>query len=443
MLGEELKPIVRRLYDTALESANPRNSVVRHVKRSGSILDVNGVRYNLEEYGNVYVVGAGKAVAGMANALEEILGGGLSGGCVSTSHGSGGGIGLNKIMLNEAGHPIPDDSGVNGARRILKLLQSTGEKDLVFYLASGGGSALLTLPADGISLHELQETTKLLLKSGASIGEVNAVRKHLDLVKGGQIARAVFPSTLISLVLSDVVGDHLDVISSGPTVPDSSTFRDAYEVLDKYGLLEEVPESVRGRIEAGVGGGVPETPKEGDPCFEKTVNVLVGGNRTAVDAMAEKAKELGYDVIVLEEPVVGEAREAAREQARKAVKLAEGIGRPLFILSGGETTVTIRGDGKGGRNQEYALAFALELESLEFERFICLSCSTDGVDNIREAAGAMVEGMSIKKARDCGLNPEQLLEDNDSYRFHKPLSTLIETGPTGTNVNDVQVMAVW
>jgi len=445
---EQMRSTVRSLYNVALESADPYKAVINHVRKKGNVLEIDGQKYDLLRYKNIYVVGSGKATAGMAKAIEDILtkreqGDLITDGQISIGYGCGVGIELKKIKINESGHPIPDDASIAGAKKIKELLNKTTENDLVIYLATGGGSAILAMPTEGITLDELQTTTQLLLKSGATLQEINYVRKHLDMVKGGQLARDAYPSTLITLVLSDVVNDPIDMISSGPTVPDPHTFEDAYEVLKKYNLLDKVPESVKKRIERGLRGEIPDTPKENEPWFERTKSIMVGTNAMAVSAMGEKVKEMGFDTLIIKEPVTGEARNVAIEHARNAIKMAMNRKTPLFILSGGETTVTIKGNGAGGRNQEYTLAFALEMEKQGFENFVCLSCGTDGIDNIREAAGAMIDGTSLKKARKIGLSPEQLLNNNDSYHFHEPIGTLIKTGPTGTNVNDVQIVVVW
>jgi len=479
---QQIKSVVKSLYQTALDAANPYNAVISHIKRKGNILLIGRSKYNLSQYKNIYVAGSGKAAAGMGKALEEKLGDLITKGIISIDYGCGAGIKLKRIMVNEAGHPLPDKSSVAGARKIKALLAGANANDLVIYLATGGGSATLTLPAEGITLKELRDTTRLLLKSGATLQEMNYVRKHIDLAKGGQLARDAYPAPIITLVISDVVGDPLDMVSSGSTVPDPYTFKDAYEVLKKYSLLNRIPKPVRRIIETGLKGTIPETPKENEPCFKRAKTILIGSNTMALKAMAQTAKSLGVDVVVNTEPVIGEARDVARRHAINAFKLAKSLSenghssllsflrkqesidwipacagmtnggfkissnkpkRPLFILSGGETTVTVKGNGKGGRNQEYTLAFILAMERLGFDRFICLSCSTDGIDYIKDAAGSMVDGTSLMQARKIGLNPKRLLNNNDSYHFHKPINTLVKTGPTGTNVNDIQIIVVW
>lgn len=478
--SEQLKVIVKNLYTLAVESVNPYKLTLDSVRLNGSILEIGEYtssaspietrpvrdKTDISQYKRIYVIGGGKAVAGMAMALEKILTikeptDLITKGQISISYpwrdpanrdGSGKnpvgyppsvGMALKKIRVIEAGHPIPDEASMLGAKEIKELLKDITKDDLVFYLATGGGSSVLTMPAEGISLKDLQDTFQLLIKSNAPLSEINCVRKHIDMVKGGRLARDIYPATLITLAISDVVGDRIDLISSGPTVPDPSTFKDAYQILAEYDLWQNVPEPVISIIEKGFKGEIAETPKENEACFEKSKSFLIGTNKTALNNIAEKISSLGYDVFINEEPVVGEARKTASTYASKVLEMTKERSSPLFIISGGETTVFIRGNGIGGRNQEFALAFALQMERLGFGRFICLSCSTDGIDYIGEAAGAMVDGSSLRKARQLGLNPQQLLDNNDSYHFHEPIKTLIQTGPTGTNVNDIQIIVIW
>lgn len=289
----------------------------------------------------------------------------------------------------------------------------------------------------------MQETFTLLLKSGATINEINCVRKHVDLTKGGLLARDAYPATLISLIISDVVGDRIDAISSGPTLPDNSTYRNAYDVLNKFRVWKKMPVSIRYWIEKGLNDKIPETPDRNDECFKNAKAVLIGSNEIILNALAEKIRSVQFDVIVNRKPTIGEAREAAGKYASYIAEMAKKISQPLFFISGGETTVKVKGKGTGGRNQEFALAFALQMERLKFDRFVCLSCSTDGIDYIEDAAGAMVDGTSLANARKCGLDPKHLLKQNDSYNFHKSINTLVKTGPTGTNVNDIQIVCIY
>jgi glycerate-2-kinase len=300
----------------------------------------------------------------------------------------------------------------------------------------------------GITLQEKQRVTELLLKSGAAIEEINTVRKHLSRVKGGWLAETAYPAGVLTLILSDVIGNKLDVIASGPTAPDSSTYRDAAAVIEKYGLKPLLPGSVNNWIELGVKGQEAETPKSTDPCFKKTRNVIIGGIAAAVSAASTRAKELGFSCDVITTELQGEARQAARMLAKTAVESRKTLKRRerRCLLSGGETTVTVRGEGLGGRNQELALAFALEIEGVP--GITLLSAGTDGIDGPTDAAGAVVDGETVKKAREAGINPAAYLERNDSYSFFRRLDLLtggknhFVTGSTGTNVMDMQVLCI-
>jgi hydroxypyruvate reductase len=383
------------------------------------------------------IVGAGKASAPMAAAVEEVLGGRVAiEGSVTVRYGHS--APTREVRIREASHPVPDEAGVAATRAIVELLENTAEDDLVVCVISGGGSALLTLPAEGITLEDLQRTTDLLLRSGASINEINVVRKHLDLVKGGGLARLAAPASVITLVLSDVVGNPLDAIASGPTVPDTSTFADAAAVFDRFRLWDGVPSAVAERIRAGVRGELPETPTAGDPLFARTQTVVVGSNLLACAAAADAGAELGLQALVLSTFIEGEAREVGRVLAgvlREVDASAHPLARPCLIVAGGETTVTIRGEGRGGRNQELALAASAPLRGVQ--EVLLASIGTDGNDGPTDAAGAFVDGTTIDRAAAIGLHPAEYLENNDSYEFFSRLGDLIKTGPTNTNVNDV------
>jgi hydroxypyruvate reductase len=342
------------------------------------------------------------------------------------------------VEIVEAGHPLPDDAGVIGTQQIANLLAETTERDLVLAVISGGGSALMTLPAEDLTLADLQGTTDLLLRCGATIVELNAVRKHLSQVKGGGLARLAAPAPVVSLVLSDVVGDPLDVIASGPLSPDTTIFGDAWAVLERYDLVHQVPTSVRKRLQLGFDGGLPDTPKPGDALFRRVQNVIVGSNRQAAEAAVAEARMHGLNALLLSTFVEGEAREVARVAAGLAKELViydRPVSRPACLVWGGETTVKVRGQGKGGRNQELALAAAMALDSLPGVLLVALG--TDGTDGPTDAAGAVATGETISRARAVGLDPAAYLKDNDAYRFFDALADLIRTGPTGTNVNDL------
>jgi hydroxypyruvate reductase len=429
------------IFRASLDAAGPEKAVLRHLSLSGSTLRAGGRRYDLNRFDRVLVTGAGKASARMARAVEKLLGRRVAGGLINTKYGHL--EKLRRIELNECGHPVPDEAGVAGARRIAALAASAGERDLLLCLISGGGSALMPLPAGGITLAEKQETTRLLLACGATIHEINAVRKHISALKGGQLARLAAPATVLALLLSDVIGDPLDVIASGPAAPDDSTFASAWSVIEKYGLAARIPSSVRARLEAGLRGDVPETPKPGDPCFARAQNLIVGSNRLAVDAAAHRARELGYRPLVLSTVIEGETREVANVHAAIAKEILAS-GRPLrppcCVISGGETTVTLKGDGLGGRNQEFALAAAIALDGLP--GVVAFSGGTDGTDGPTDAAGAIADGGTVRRARSQGLDPAAALARNDSYHFFEPLGDLVKTGPTGTNVMDVRLVLV-
>lgn len=440
-----LEPRLRRdahaVFRAALRAADPYQAVLRTVRVDGDTLTAGGRRYDLRRFSSIQVVGAGKASATMARAIEKLLGRRVTGGLINTKYGHL--AKLRKIELNEAGHPVPDSQGIDGARRIARILDACAEDTLVIALISGGASALLPYPADPVTLAEKQETTKLLLACGATIHEINAVRKHISAIKGGQLARLAAPATILALLLSDVIGDPLDVIGSGPAAPDDSTFDTAWTVLRKYGIEDRVPASVRRRIASGRDGKIADTPKPADPCFRRTHNVIVGSNRLAVDAAAIRAKELGYKPVVLSTFIEGETKDVAAMHcaiAREVLATGRPAKPPVCLISGGETTVTIKGDGLGGRNQEFALASALALDGLP--GVVAFSGGTDGTDGPTDAAGAIADGRTAARARQQGLNPAASLAANDSYRFFEALDDLVITGPTGTNVMDVRLILV-
>jgi hydroxypyruvate reductase len=368
----------------------------------------------------------------MARAAAKVLGKRIFAGCVNVKDGDP--ARAQGIELRPCGHPVPDERGVEGARRIADLCASAGEKDLVLCLLSGGASALTPYPATPINLAEKQQTTQLMLASGANIHELNALRKHISLFKGGQLARLAAPAKVVSLILSDVVGDNLDVIGSGPTAPDESTFATALAVLDKYGLRDRVPPSVRERLERGEG----ETPKPGDAVFENVENVIVGSNQKSLEAAAKAAKALGYRTMILASTIEGETRDVARMHAAIARQIrvsGQPLRAPACVISGGETTVTILGKGKGGRNQEFALAAALDIAGLSDT--VILSAGTDGTDGPTDAAGAIADGDTVSRSR---VSAEEALRNHDAYPFFRNLKDLIITGSTGTNVMDLHII---
>jgi len=429
------------MFKEALKAADPVQAILRNVSVSGDNLLVGKRRYKLGAYRNIHVIGCGKAGASMAKALERLLGSRITSGLVNVKYGHL--AKLKRVELNECGHPVPDEAGVEGARRIAEIAKAAGKDDLVLCVISGGGSALLPLPAAPVTLDEKQETTRLLLNCGATIHEINAVRKHISEIKGGQLSRLAWPATVASLLLSDVIGDDLDVIGSGPSAPDVSTFGRAKEILDHYGIFGKAPKSVRKRIEEGIAGKLPETPKPGARELSRTQNVVVGSNRLAVDAAVRKAKELGFRTLVLSTFVEGETKDVARVHTAIAKEILAS-GRPLktpaCVVSGGETTVTIQGGGLGGRNQEFVLAAVAGIAGLE--NTVVLSGGTDGSDGPTDAAGAIADGKTLGRAEKLGLNVNSYLANNDSYHFFEPLGDLVKTGPTNTNVIDVRLLLV-
>jgi glycerate 2-kinase len=440
-MDEKTKRTLEAIFMAGLKAVDPEEAVRRHVQLTGDLLKVGVHEYPLAAFERIFVTGFGKGTAPMARALEEILGDRLTDGWITVKYGHG--LPLKKVCVMEAGHPIPDQAGLHATRFILDRLEGCTEKDLILCAFSGGGSALSPAPRSPLELGEKQETTQLLLDCGATIFELNAMRKHLSLCKGGQLARIAFPATLISLFLSDVVGDPLDVIASGPTVSDPSTFSDCICIVDRYGLREKLPFAVLKLLEDGTQGLIAETPKAGDAVFKKGRNLVVGSNRAALLAAAGKAKALGYNTLILSSFVQGEAREIALAFAvigKEIVASGHPIAPPACILAGGETTVTIRGCGKGGRNQELALAAAQVMEG--WPQIALLSAGTDGSDGPTDAAGAFVDGNTCPDALRKGIDPEKYLLGNDSYHFFNQLDDLFITGPTRTNVMDVICLLV-
>jgi glycerate 2-kinase len=431
----------RRIFAAGVAAVNPVTAVQRAVQRQGDTLYLDGLAYDLQRYGHIYVVGAGKAGATMAQGLETVLGDRLTGGAVTVKYGHVAPV--SRLSISEAGHPLPDAAGVRAAEAIMAVATQAGPDDLVFCLLSGGGSALLPAPCAGISLAEKHQMTSLLLACGASIDEINVIRKHISQLKGGHLARRVAPATLITLVLSDVVGDRLDAIASGPTVPDPSTYQDCFNIVARYELLERLPATIRTHLQRGQAGIYPETPKAGDSAFARCHTVLIGNNRLALQAARETAQALGYGTLILSSTIQGETRHIARMHAAIAQEIRHSgtpLAPPACIISGGETTVTLRGTGKGGRNQEFTLAAALDIAGLD--AVVILSGGTDGTDGPTDAAGALADGQTVARATALGLEAAQFLRRNDAYHFFAPLDDLLITGPTGTNVMDIHLLLV-
>ncbi|OGB92830.1 MAG: glycerate kinase [candidate division NC10 bacterium RIFCSPLOWO2_02_FULL_66_22] len=436
---DELRKAARRIFDAAVRAVDPAEAVRRHVRREDSRLRVGQETLDLGGVHQIVVVGCGKAAAPMAAAVEDVLGDRISRGVVVTKYGHV--QPTRMVRIHEAGHPVPDDAGIKGAEAILDHVRGLGPKDLVLVLISGGGSALTPAPVDGISLSEKQALTKSLLACGADIREINTLRKHISRVKGGQLARVAQPARVVALILSDIVGDPLDAIASGPTVPDPTTFADALRILDTYRIRGEIPATVRARLEAGTRGEVPETPKPDDPLFARVHNLIVGSNIQALEAARSEAHALGLTPMILSSSIEGETREIARMHAALAREIRTSgnpVTPPACLISGGETTVTLRGSGKGGRNQEFVLAAALDIAGLP--ETVILSAGTDGTDGPTDAAGAIADGETCLRALALGLNPRAALDGNDAYPFFAKLGDLILTGPTNTNVMDVRLI---
>jgi len=432
----------RDIFNASLKAVDPVNAVKRFLKKIDNKLIVKDVAHNLSSYDNIYLVGFGKAAAAMARGVEEVLGANLKAGIVSVKYGHLDRVSP-RIKINEAAHPLPDEAGMRGAKEMVDFLRQRNERDLVIGVISGGGSAILPLPCEGITLAEKQETTKLLLACGADIKEINAIRKHISQVKGGQLARITQPATLITLILSDVIGDPLDSIASGPAAPDQSTYNDCWAILQKYDLLGKIPAAVERHLKSGVDNLIPDTPKAGDPAFSKTHNIIVGSNWEAVAAARDYAQNLGYHTIVLSTFVEGETKDVARVHAaiaKEVNKTGNPINKPACIISGGETTVTIRGHGLGGRNQEFVLAAAMAIRGMD--NIVVLSAGTDGSDGPTDAAGAMADGETMARASQLQLDSLKYLQNNDSYHYFEKLNDLIKTGPTNTNVMDIRIVMI-
>jgi hydroxypyruvate reductase len=436
------RSLLTNLFLKAVASVDPARLVRGALQRApeGIALSVpgGGVRSVLpwSSVGRIFLVGGGKAGRPMALAAAAALEGKVAGGAIAVPRGEGGALGA--VRLIEAGHPLPDEGSREAAQAMLDVVSQAGENDLVIALMSGGGSAMISAPPGGVSSSDKEAVFRLLLRSGADITEFNTVRKHLSRVKGGRIARAAHPARVWALLLSDVPGDDPSVIASGPFSPDPSTFGDARRVLVERKLYDAIPDAVRAHIEGGIAGRIPESPKPEDPVFRGVSLAVIGSNRVALDAAAGAAREEGVGTVrILPGFLRGEARECARAFAEELRKAAAAVpqGGAVVLIAGGETTVTVRGKGKGGRNQEFALSAAVAMDGMP--GMAVLSGGTDGIDGPTDAAGAYADGTTISRAAALGLSPESHLERNDAYPILKALSDLVVTGPTGTNVTDI------
>lgn len=422
----------------ALRAVDPGRVIRSNLEMHGEVLSLAGTMYDLVRWRRLRVVGAGKASGHMAEAVWQVLGERIEGGKVIVQDGSDLSLETGTIDIVPARHPVPDERGVHGAMEILRLAQELDAEDILVALISGGASALMTAPATGISLEELQLTTDLLIKSGADIREVNGVRKHLSGIKGGRLACSAWPARVETLVLSDVVGDFIDSIGSGPTAPDPSSYADALRVLHAYRLTDRVPAGVIRLLEDGCRGAVPETPKPGEPCFDTVRNVVLGSNRLAAEAAVQALLSEGVDARLLASARTGEARVLGREVAalaREELASSPSRTKPVCLVIGGETTVSVKGSGRGGRNQEVALAAAAGIDGCPGITIIALA--TDGQDGPTDAAGAVADGNTLERGRRLGMDAASYLANNDAYRFFGPLNDLLRCGPTGTNVADL------
>ncbi|MBI5388904.1 DUF4147 domain-containing protein [Candidatus Woesearchaeota archaeon] len=424
-----------------IAQTNPEKVLKEQVTVKSSKLTVHGKTFDLKQYQSIYIVGGGKAVFLMAKAIEQMMGEYITAGHINVPQIVPGV--LKKISCTKATHPIPSKENVEGAKKIRAIAEKARKDDLVIALISGGGSAMMCLPHRDISLEDKMETTSLLLKKSATIHEINRVRKHLSLIKGGYLATYASPATVLGLYISDIIDDLFDIQASGPTAPDTSTFADAILILKHHSLWDVVPAGVRRHLEAGMAGKTPETPKMQHPAFKKVFNYTLCNHRTALLAACAKAKELGYHVLPLTSSLQGEAREVALSLAAIGKEIANydtPLKKPAMIIATGETTVHVTGDGQGGRNQELVLSACRKL----LPNMVVASFGTDGVDGITPApvAGAMADHSTLEKAQKRNMDIMRFLQDNDSYHFFKATDGHIITGPTGTNVGDVMVVVV-
>ncbi len=431
-----MREIAEQIFLAGVESVLPKNLISSRVKLSGDMLQIADKSLPLRNFENIYLLAAGKAAALMAKETENILGDNITDGHVVTKYGHG--TALKYLTLTEAGHPIPDAEGVKGTRRMLDIARRADENDLVICLISGGASALMADCPEGISLDDLKRTNELLVKCGADIAEINSMRKHLSNVKGGQLAKALYPATTISLILSDVIGDRLDVIASGPTVGDSTTFGDALAVVAKYSLNDALPPPVLRYLHEGEKGSIPETPKSDDAVFNHVQNVIIGSNRIALENASRKSEELGFETYIITDSLRGDFTEAADFILQEIERFQPRDGKPVCLLFGGEPTVKVSGDGLGGRNQHLALYLATKIDEAKGVTILC--AGTDGTDGPTDVAGAVVDHQTTRDAAKKKLAPRTFLQHTDSYHFFRQIGGQIITGNTGTNVMDMVVV---
>ncbi len=435
---DDLHRLLLEAYEIGLKAADPAKAVAESIEYRNGFLYIKKLSIEIPVEGSIHVVGFGKASKAMVRglAMKIPIRGGIA--IAPTEPET-----IGTVRILKGNHPLPGRDTLDASRKLLEYLENNvDEKDIVLVLISGGGSALFEIPIDGVSIEDIAWISRELMKRGADIVELNTVRKHLSKVKGGKLLRYIRAKKVVSLIVSDVVGDRLDTIASGPTAPDETTFRDAIEVLQRYGLWNEIPEHIREVLEKGAEGVIEETIKPGDPLLEKVVNVIVASNRLSLDAITQYLESKGFPVLLLTPYLVGEAREVGKVLAAILKSVAE-IGKPIkapaAVVAGGETTVTVRGNGVGGRNQELCLSLAIEIEGYPI---VALCAASDGIDGVSPAAGAIVDGATTKEARRQGLDPKKYLENNDSYTFFSKIGRAIVTGYTGTNVNDFFIAIV-
>ena len=436
----DAKSLAKTIFEAAVKSVLPEKMIRNHVLLRGSTLYISGTPIPLVAIDNIYVIGAGKASASMAKEIENILGNKIAGGHIVTKYGHG--CKLQYIEISEAGHPMPDSNGYTATKKILDIAKHSSANDLVICLISGGGSSLLADFPEESNIQDIIILNDLLLKSGADIKEINTVRKHLSKIKGGQLATATYPAMLFSLILSDVVGDSLEVIASGPTVPDTTTFEDAVKVLEKYNLVAEAPNLLVNHLQNGKEGIYPETPKWENPLFDQTKNITVGSNKMALEAAYKKATELGLNSYIVTSELEGDTIEIAKNLMNTTITFQNDITfkKPCCLVFGGETTVKIDGPGTGGRNQHLALVCSLLLKNKN--GITLLAAGTDGNDGPTTVAGAVVDTQTFERASQQGLNIEKYLQNFDSFHFFEKAGGHIITGPTMTNVMDIIVVIV-
>lgn len=441
-MNEKAK-LIREIFNETLKSVNPLFVTEGYAEQVRNYI-------KKKNFKKIFLVGFGKASYYMAKSFTGVFGQSKNiEGLIITKYGHAHDPAsatkrpesLNNIKVFEAGHPVPDENGVRATEGVINLLKDADEKSLVLCLISGGGSALLVSPHKGINLPEKQRMTELLLRAGADISEMNTVRKHISRVKGGRLAQIAYPAEIISLMISDVIGDKLDVIASGPTAPDTSTYQEAIDVIHKFDVMAKTPKNVLDVLNKGKEGVIVETPKEHDPIFKNVQNIIICGNKKAIEAAQNKSRKSGVEAEIISSEITGEARDVGKWLAQKAKETKEQKREGTrCLISGGETTVTVKGEGKGGRNTELALGFALEIEGIN--GITLLSAGTDGTDGPTDAAGAIVDGQTIVKAKNLNLDAREFLDNNDSYTFFKQIDSLLITGPTGTNVMDVQIILI-